>query len=479
MDGSAEHVVAVACETDDDDCANDVLVLPAAAVQKEDLDDPRAFLSASAAPEGLTLESSTSTGFVGWSGQLSAGNNRPPSDAFSSAPARYGREVIGARVSVLWRGEQPPEWFTGTIKDFQDADPRAHSPALHLIRYDDGDQRRHDLGAEEGDDNLRWQKETSKAALTVAPAVAPAALAKPGRLPPPGEGALGGSSAADKEIMLASLIAAYRQVKQKKEEVRRPVVGAEGWEVQWKARASSKSAQGDAYFYAPGQQKLDSILACQRWFGLAPLYAPRKRKRRASLGPAETDSEAAPTVVAEPSISIGEHTRDDWAPQNAARLRVMHQALPLQELQRSPPLTVSAADALVSVVQSIDEESRIGVHQALLTILTTAELWSSAQGCMRQLGVESADLQTLRDFRNWHSRNLGQVASSERRAAKARNIWTKLQARCKTSVQTGSGGHSLSRVRQLTGRAERCAEEAAQSRCHGVRETCESLESDQ
>ena len=84
---------------------------------------------------------------------------------------------------------------------------------------------------------------------------------------------------------------------------------------------------------------------------------------------------------------------------DAAHARAQHQALPLQARYRAPPLTLTAAEALVSMIQAIETEKATGIHRALLTVLTTTELWGSALQYVRQLGVKGADLQTLKDFR--------------------------------------------------------------------------------
>ena len=116
---------------------------------------------------------------------------------------------------------------------------------------------------------------------------------------------------------------------------------------------------------------------------------------------------------------------------DAARARAQHQALPPQARYRAPPLTLAAAEALVSMIQAIEDEKATGIHRALLTVLTTAKVWRSALTYVGQLGVKGTDLQTLKDFREWHARQLGQITSPERRTDRARNIWIKLQAKVK------------------------------------------------
>ena len=116
---------------------------------------------------------------------------------------------------------------------------------------------------------------------------------------------------------------------------------------------------------------------------------------------------------------------------DAARARAQHQALPLQERYRAPPLTRTAIEALVSTIHSIEDEKALGIQKTLLALLTAAKLWKHAMQHMGQLGVKGTDLQTLKDFREWHARQLGQITSPERRTGRARNIWIKLQAKVK------------------------------------------------
>ena len=60
----------------------------------------------------------------------------------------FGRSVIGRRCSVLWAGCSPPTWFVGTVREF--------SSPLHLVVYDDGDLKWHNLAAETVAGQLEW-----------------------------------------------------------------------------------------------------------------------------------------------------------------------------------------------------------------------------------------------------------------------------------------------------------------------------------
>lgn len=62
---------------------------------------------------------------------------------------QYGHEVCGRRVKIFWAGDVPPTWFEGIVHSIG-ADER------HLIRYDDGENKWHNLGVEEASDQLQW-----------------------------------------------------------------------------------------------------------------------------------------------------------------------------------------------------------------------------------------------------------------------------------------------------------------------------------
>ena len=62
----------------------------------------------------------------------------------------YAREIVGERVSIRWTGDPGKPWYAGRIADFEPAS------CVHLVKYDDGDQRRHDITSEEANGQLRW-----------------------------------------------------------------------------------------------------------------------------------------------------------------------------------------------------------------------------------------------------------------------------------------------------------------------------------
>ena len=66
----------------------------------------------------------------------------------SRSPLDEGARVIGRRCSILWAGCSPPTWFKGTVRDF--SSPR------HLVVYDDGELKWHDLAAEAAVGQLEW-----------------------------------------------------------------------------------------------------------------------------------------------------------------------------------------------------------------------------------------------------------------------------------------------------------------------------------
>ena len=70
--------------------------------------------------------------------------------ATSTRKRSYSRQVLGERVSLLWLGDGPESWYTGTIKDYSE------SSGKHLVRYDDGDSKWHFLDIEEAIGQLHW-----------------------------------------------------------------------------------------------------------------------------------------------------------------------------------------------------------------------------------------------------------------------------------------------------------------------------------
>ena len=69
----------------------------------------------------------------------------PNDTAAAASPVRKGKSV-----SIQWTGTSRRPWYDGTIVD--------HNPTTneHLIKYDDGEQRWHDLADEEAHGQLRW-----------------------------------------------------------------------------------------------------------------------------------------------------------------------------------------------------------------------------------------------------------------------------------------------------------------------------------
>ena len=84
---------------------------------------------------------------------------RPRREAAAQQPKlkrKYQQEVLKRRISVLWLGNGPDAWFSGTIKDFSTVDGR------HLIKYDDGDSKWHDLTREIATGTVRLEQAPKK-----------------------------------------------------------------------------------------------------------------------------------------------------------------------------------------------------------------------------------------------------------------------------------------------------------------------------
>jgi len=64
---------------------------------------------------------------------------------------RCGAEVVGSRLAIRWCGDQGKPWYSGRVAEWQPCD------GTHLIAYDDGDQKAHNLADEESDGQLRWE----------------------------------------------------------------------------------------------------------------------------------------------------------------------------------------------------------------------------------------------------------------------------------------------------------------------------------
>jgi len=60
------------------------------------------------------------------------------------------QEVVGRRVSIRWTGDKGRPWYTGRIAEFWP------TSGEHLVVYEDGEQKAHDLADEVGNGQLRW-----------------------------------------------------------------------------------------------------------------------------------------------------------------------------------------------------------------------------------------------------------------------------------------------------------------------------------
>ena len=60
-----------------------------------------------------------------------------------------GLQAVGRRLAVLWRGCVPPTWFHGVVRDF--------SVGEHLVAYDDGETKWHNLTKEIALEQLQWE----------------------------------------------------------------------------------------------------------------------------------------------------------------------------------------------------------------------------------------------------------------------------------------------------------------------------------
>ena len=67
--------------------------------------------------------------------------------ATGQPPKQYGPEVKGHRISVLW---DECAWYQGVVVQFSAIDDR------HLVKYDDGDTKWHELGLEEAEGGIKW-----------------------------------------------------------------------------------------------------------------------------------------------------------------------------------------------------------------------------------------------------------------------------------------------------------------------------------
>ena len=62
----------------------------------------------------------------------------------------YGKDVLRRRLSIRFIADPGKPWYMGHIMDYNEADNS------HLIKYDDGEQRWHNLAEDEAAEQLRW-----------------------------------------------------------------------------------------------------------------------------------------------------------------------------------------------------------------------------------------------------------------------------------------------------------------------------------
>ena len=70
------------------------------------------------------------------------------SQSASRAEPGMGQQAVGRRLRIMWN--DPPKWFAGTVVEFD-------ATGLHLVKYDDGDQKRHNLAEEIRIGQLAWE----------------------------------------------------------------------------------------------------------------------------------------------------------------------------------------------------------------------------------------------------------------------------------------------------------------------------------
>ena len=95
-----------------------------------------------------------------------------------------GNQALGRRLSMLWREERPPTWFSGVVRQHnafnnehlvrscrQHRQPRRQlrGPPSPQIVYEDEDQRWHDLEAEARLGNVKWLGRAADPAPDAAP----------------------------------------------------------------------------------------------------------------------------------------------------------------------------------------------------------------------------------------------------------------------------------------------------------------------
>lgn len=70
--------------------------------------------------------------------------------SFRESVDMRGAELVGLRVSIRWTGDRGKPWFSGRIAEWRPTNE------THLIVYDDGDAKAHNLKEEEDAGQLRW-----------------------------------------------------------------------------------------------------------------------------------------------------------------------------------------------------------------------------------------------------------------------------------------------------------------------------------
>ena len=68
----------------------------------------------------------------------------------AKAKTPRGSELLGKRVSIRWLGDRGKPWYSGKVAEYYRASGE------HLVLYDDGDQKAHNLAGEEEVGQLLW-----------------------------------------------------------------------------------------------------------------------------------------------------------------------------------------------------------------------------------------------------------------------------------------------------------------------------------
>ena len=75
------------------------------------------------------------------------------STEFDPRPCGYDQLVIGRRLAIRFTGDRGKPWFEGEVASYAVI---GHHASEHLVHYDDGDTKWHNLGHEEYYGQLRW-----------------------------------------------------------------------------------------------------------------------------------------------------------------------------------------------------------------------------------------------------------------------------------------------------------------------------------